>query len=121
MAGPAIGIIGGSGLYHIDGFSETAEHTPETPFGRPSDVIIGGKMTGRQVYFLARHGRGHRILPHEINHRANIFALRLLDVRWIICITAVGRLLEKYAWRHFLLSFKFITWSKARTLLPFSH
>ncbi len=86
----AIGIIGGSGLYQIEGFSGPEEQSVETPFGPPSDMIVGGKVAGRQVYFLPRHGRGHRLLPHELNHRANIYALRLLGVRWIICVTAVG-------------------------------
>jgi len=93
----AIGIIGGSGLYQIEGFDDPREHQIETPFGVPSDAIMGGKVHGRQVYFLPRHGRGHRLLPHELNHRANIYALRSLGVRWIICVTAVGSLQEKYA------------------------
>ena len=79
-----IGIIGGSGLYHMEELRERTEIQIETPFGAPSDSLIGGKVNGRQVYFLPRHGRGHRILPHELNHRANIYALRSLDVRWII-------------------------------------
>ena len=91
----AIGIIGGSGLYQIEGFSDPREHQIETPFGVPSDAIMGGEIHGRQVYFLPRHGRGHRLLPHELNHRANIYALRSLGVRWIICVTAVGSLQEK--------------------------
>ena len=117
MNEPAIGIIGGSGLYHIGGFSDLAEHKIKTPFGAPSDVIIGGKMSGRQVYFLPRHGRGHRILPHELNHRANIYALRSLDVRWIICVTAVGSLQEKYAPRDVLLPSQFFD----RTSLRATH
>src|SRR5438874_13796534 len=88
MNEPAIGIIGGSGLYQLEGFAEFAEHKIDTPFGEPSDSIVGGTMFGRSVYFLPRHGRGHRILPHELNHRANIYALRSLNVRWIICVTA---------------------------------
>jgi len=96
MSAPAIGIIGGSGLYQIEGFSEVADIVVPTPFGPPSDVIIGGTLHGRSVFFLPRHGRGHRIAPHEINHRANIWALRSLGVRWIICVTAVGSLQEKY-------------------------
>jgi len=103
----AIGIIGGSGLYHLEGFSELAEHKIETPFGAPSDAIVGGTMFGRRVYFLPRHGRGHRILPHELNHRANIYALRSLNVRWIICVTAVGALQERYAPRDVLLPSQF--------------
>ena len=85
---PAIGIIGGSGLYQMEELSETTDHKIDTPFGPPSDILIGGKVSGRQVYFLPRHGRGHRLLPHELNHRANIYALRSLNVRWIISVTA---------------------------------
>src|SRR3989475_10705135 len=92
---PAIGVIGGSGLYEIEELRDATEHNVDTPFGSPSDVLVGGKLSGRQVYFLPRHGRGHRILPHEINHRANIYALRLLNVRWIISVAAVGSLQEK--------------------------
>ena len=93
----AIGVIGGSGLYEMEGFVQGEERVVETPFGSPSDVLIGGTLGGRKAWFLPRHGRGHRILPHEINHRANIWALRSLGVRWIICVTAVGSLKEEYA------------------------
>src|SRR6201996_6038249 len=104
---PAIGVIGGSGLYQIEGFQERREHQVETPFGPPSDAIIGGEFAGRTTYFLPRHGLGHRILPHELNHRANIYALRLLGVRWIICVTAVGSLQEKYRPRDIVLPSQF--------------
>src|SRR3954469_14404204 len=104
---PAIGIIGGSGLYQMEGVENPREQQIETPFGAPSDAVIGGQMHGRQVYFLPRHGRGHRLLPHELNHRANIYALRSLNVRWIICVTAVGSLQEKYAPRDILLPSQF--------------
>src|SRR5947208_3179615 len=117
MNEPAIGIIGGSGLYQIEGFSNLAEHQIETPFGAPSDSIVGGTMFGRSVYFLPRHGRGHRILPHELNHRANIYALRSLNVRWIISVTAVGSLQEKYAPRDVLLPSQFYD----RTSLRVAH
>ena len=103
----AIGIIGGSGLYQIEGFTDPQEHQVETPFGAPSDVIVGGEVGKRPVYFLPRHGRGHRLLPHELNHRANIYALRSLGVRWIICVTAVGSLQEKYEPRDVLLPSQF--------------
>jgi 5'-methylthioadenosine phosphorylase len=103
----AIGIIGGSGLYQMKELRDPTEHKIETPFGPPSDTLIGGKLSGRQVYFLPRHGRGHRILPHEINHRANIYALRLLNVHWIISVAAVGSLQEKYAPRDVLLPSQF--------------
>ena len=107
MTAPAIGIIGGSGLYQMDGLTNVSEHVVETPFGPPSDVIFGGQLAGRQVYFLPRHARGHRILPHELNHRANIYALRSLNVRWILCVTAVGSLQEQYEPRHIVLPSQF--------------
>jgi 5'-methylthioadenosine phosphorylase len=103
----AIGIIGGSGLYRMEQLRNTTEQKIETPFGLPSDTLVGGEISGRQVYFLPRHGRGHRILPHELNHRANIYALRSLNVRWIITVTAVGSLQEKYKPRHILLPSQF--------------
>jgi 5'-methylthioadenosine phosphorylase len=104
---PAIGIIGGSGLYQMEELRDATERKIDTPFGAPSDTLIGGNVSGRQVYFLPRHGRGHRLLPHELNHRANIYALRSLNVRWIISVTAVGSLQEKYAPRDVLLPSQF--------------
>src|SRR6476660_5936934 len=104
---PAIGIIGGSGLYQMEELRDTTEHKIDTPFGPPSDVLVGGKLGERQVYFLPRHGRGHRIMPHEINHRANIYALRALGVRWILCVTAVGSLQEQYQPRQIVLPSQF--------------
>src|SRR6187455_2540713 len=104
---PAIGVIGGSGVYAIDSLKNATEHQVQTPFGPPSDVIFVGQLAGRQTYFLPRHGRGHRILPHELPHRANIWALRSLGVRWIICVTAVGSLQEKYAPEHIVLPSQF--------------
>ncbi len=82
-------------------------------------MLIGGKVSGRQVYFLPRHGRGHRILPHELNHRANIYALRSLNVRWIISVTAVGSLQEKYAPRDVLLPSQFYDRTSLRTAHTF--
>jgi len=104
---PAIGIIGGSGLYQMEQLRDATERKIGTPFGAPSDTLIGGNVSDRQVYFLPRHGRGHRLLPHELNHRANIYALRSLNVRWIISVTAVGSLQEKYAPRDILLPSQF--------------
>src|SRR5712664_2956098 len=106
-APPAIGVVGGSGLYQIEELRDTSELNIDTPFGPPSDVLVGGKLGGRQVYFLPRHGCGHRILPHEINYRANIYALRSLNVRWIISVAAVGSLQEKYAPRDVVLPSQF--------------
>jgi len=104
---PSIGIIGGSGLYDMEGVEDRTEHAVETPFGDPSDVILGGRLGDRRVFFLPRHGRGHRILPNELNHQANIWALRSLGVRWIICVTAVGSLKEEYAPRDIVLPDQF--------------
>ncbi len=106
-APPAIGVIGGSGLYEIDGFTEAEEIRVETPFGPPSDAIMRGSFAGRQVCFLPRHGRGHRLLPTELNHRANLWALRSLNVRWLIAVTAVGSLREQYHPRDIVLPDQF--------------
>ena len=116
---PAIGVIGGSGLYQMEGLEEMSEQKLDTPFGPPSDLIVGGKLSGRQIYFLPRHARGHRLLPHELNHRANIYALRSLNVRWIICVTAVGSLQEKYAPRDVLLPSQFFDRTSQRAIHTF--
>jgi len=94
---PAIGVIGGSGLYDMEGLERVELMEIQTPFGMPSDKVVSGWLGGRRVYFLPRHGLGHRLLPHEINHRANIWALRSLGVRWLISVTAVGSLREEMA------------------------
>jgi len=91
-----IGLIGGSGLYHIEGFARQKWVKVKTPFGPPSDDFLTGVLEGRDVVFLPRHGRGHRILPSELNHRANIWALKKLGVAWIISVSAVGSLQKKY-------------------------
>ena len=96
MADHRIGIIGGSGLYHIEGFKKTKWIRVKTSFGSPSDEFLTGELQGRRVVFLPRHARGHRILPSELNHRANIWALKKLEVAWIISVSAVGSLQEKY-------------------------
>jgi len=93
---PRIGIIGGSGLYHIDGFTGQKWVTVKTPFGAPSDQFLTGTLAGRAVVFLPRHARGHRIMPSELNHRANIWAMKKLGVEWIISVSAVGSLQAKY-------------------------
>lgn len=119
MNPPAIGIIGGSGLYQIEGFEETSAITITTPFGNPSDQVIGGTLYGRKIFFLPRHGRGHRIAPHEINHRANIWALRSLGVRWIIAVTAVGSLQETYHPRDVVLPDQFFDRTSRREFHTF--
>ena len=84
MTSHRIGIIGGSGLYSIEGFTRQKWVTVKTPFGDPSDAFLTGELAGREVVFLPRHGRGHRILPGELNHRANVWAMKKLGVQWII-------------------------------------
>lgn len=96
MSESRVGIIGGSGLYHIEGFTNQKWVKVKTPFGPPSDAVLTGKLSGRQVVFLPRHGRGHRILPSELNHRANIWAMKKLGVAWIVSVSAVGSLQAKY-------------------------
>ena len=115
----AIGIIGGSGLYQMEQLRDATEHKIETPFGSPSEALIGGEISGRQVYFLPRHGRGHSILPQELNHRANIFAMRSLNVRWIIAVTAVGSLQEKFKPRDILLPSQFYDRTSSRATHTF--
>jgi len=90
-----IGVIGGSGLYEMEGMTNVEEVKPDTPFGEPSDVIIIGELEGNRLAFLPRHGRGHYIMPTEVPSRANIYALKSLGVEWIISISAVGSLIEE--------------------------
>jgi 5'-methylthioadenosine phosphorylase len=92
-----LGIIGGSGLYSIEGLAEIQDVTPDTPFGAPSDAIVTGMLGEQPVAFLPRHGRGHRLSPTEVPARANIYALKSLGVEWIISVSAVGSLREDYA------------------------
>jgi 5'-methylthioadenosine phosphorylase len=96
MANYRIGIIGGSGLYSIDGFTDQKWMRIKTPFGPPSDQFLLGRLRGREVAFLPRHGRGHRLLPSELNHRANIWAMKKLGVAWILSVSAVGSLQTRY-------------------------
>src|SRR5438552_2029687 len=107
-----VGIIGGSGLYHIEGFSRQKWVKVKTPFGASSDDLLTGKLSGREVVFLPRHGRGHRILPSELNHRANIWAMKTLGVAWIISASAVGSLQAKYKPRDIVLPDQFLDRTK---------
>ena len=91
-----IGIIGGSGLYHLEGFTKQKWVSVKTPFGAPSDQFLTGDLAGRPVVFLPRHGRGHRILPSELNHRANIYGMKKLGVAWLLSVSAVGSLQLRY-------------------------
>ncbi len=89
-----IGIIGGSGLYEMEGLERVEERRVETPFGAPSDAYIIGSLAGRRVAFLARHGRSHSLMPSELNFRANIFGFKLLGAEWVISASAVGSMRE---------------------------
>jgi len=92
-----IGVIGGSGLYQMDGLQKVREIMVDTPFGQPSDFMITGALDGKEMVFLPRHGVGHRIQPTDINFRANIFAMKKLGVEWIISLSAVGSMKEEIA------------------------
>jgi 5'-methylthioadenosine phosphorylase len=117
MSNHRIGIIGGTGLYHIEGFTGQKWVKVRTPFGPPSDEFLTGRLAGRNVVFLPRHGRGHRLLPSELNHRANIWAMKMLGVAWIISASAVGSLQARYKPRDFVLIDQFID----RTKRGFEH
>jgi 5'-methylthioadenosine phosphorylase len=112
-----VGIIGGSGLYDIEGFKDGQPVAMDTPFGVPSDQFMVGELEGRRVAFLPRHGRGHRILPNELNFRANIFALKELGVERILSVSAVGSLKEQYAPLHMVIPDQFVdrTFQRAST------
>ena len=114
-----IGIIGGSGMYDIEGFA-TQKWTPvETPFGGPSDEFLIGQLCGRDVVFLPRHGRGHRLMPSELNHRANSWAMKQLGVSWIISASAVGSLQPQYAQCDIIIIDQFIDHTKQSTTHTF--
>ncbi len=108
MHSAEIGIIGGSGLYHMPGLTDITEVPVQTPFGDPSDPLILGSLEGRKVAFLARHGKGHRILPSELNFRANIYALKSLGVTSILSVSAVGSLKEEHKPTDFVIPDQFI-------------
>jgi 5'-methylthioadenosine phosphorylase len=109
-----IGIIGGSGLYAMPGLTNVREDRVETPFGDPSDAFVLGDLDGRSVAFLARHGRGHRILPSELNFRANIHAMKQLGVERILSVSAVGSLKEEHKPTDFVIPDQFIDRTFAR-------
>jgi 5'-methylthioadenosine phosphorylase len=109
-----IAIVGGSGLYSMSGFTNTREIAVKTPFGDPSDKFVVGTLQGKPVAFLARHGRGHRILPTELNFRANIYAMKLLGVERIISVSAVGSLQEDLRPGEFLVPDQFFDSTKGR-------
>jgi 5'-methylthioadenosine phosphorylase len=110
-----IGIIGGSGLYGMPGLANVREERMETPFGAPSDALMLGELEGRRVAFLARHGRGHRLLPSELPFRANIYAMKMLGVEYILSISAVGSLKEEHKPTDFVIPDQFIDRTYDRT------
>ncbi len=107
MNEPVIGVIGGSGLYEIEGLTDVKEVKLETPFGDPSDAYITGTLNGAKMVFLPRHGRGHRFLPSEVNYRANIYGMKLLGVEQIISVSAVGSMKEQIVPGHIVIPDQF--------------
>lgn len=108
MQSANIGIIGGSGLYSMPGFEAQEEVTLETPWGKPSDPYIVGTLSGKKVAFLARHGKGHRYSPSELNYRANIFGMKMLGVKHILSLSAVGSLKAEHEPLHFVIPDQFV-------------
>lgn len=109
-----IGIIGGSGLYEMDGLEVIGEEAVKTPFGDPSDRYVLGRLEGRRVAFLARHGRGHRLMPSELNFRANIFGFKVLGAEWILSASAVGSMKEEIRPLDMLIPDQFFDRTKCR-------
>ena len=107
-----IGVIGGSGLYEIEGLTDIEEVRIETPFGEPSDAYITGTLDGVKMVFLPRHGRGHRLLPSEVNYRANIYGMKKLGVERIISVSAVGSMKEEIVPGHIVIPDQFFDQTK---------
>lgn len=114
MSGIKIGIIGGSGVYKIEGIEVTKEHKVSTPFGSPSADVIEANLNGTSFYFIPRHGKGHTLTPSDVNYRANIFALKELGVEYIISVSAVGSLKEEFPPSSFVIVDQFIDWTKGK-------
>ncbi len=115
-----VGIIGGSGLYHMPGFEAHEEVVLDTPFGAPSDAYIVGTLEGRPVAFLARHSRGHRISPSELNFRANIYGMKMLGVNRILSLSAVGSMKEEHKPLDFVIPDQFFDRTRGRISTFFS-
>ncbi len=114
MVQAEIGILGGSGLYQMAGLTNVQEHLIETPYGAPSDALMTGQLDGVAVAFLARHGRGHRLIPSEVPYRANIHAMKMLGVRYLLSFSAVGSLRQEIAPLDLVLPDQFIDLTKHR-------
>src|SRR5512141_1680937 len=112
MAEQIIGVIGGSGLYEMEGMTDIAHVTVNTPFGNPSDEYITGTLEGVRMVFLPRHGKGHRLLPSEVNYRANIYGMKSLGVERIISVSAVGSMKEEIVPGHIVIPDQFIDRTK---------
>ena len=115
MSAIKVGIIGGTGLYKMEGLKKTETVTVQTPFGEPSDSYLTGELDGVPVAFLPRHGTGHRLLPHELNFRANIYGFKKLGVEWIISVSAVGSMKEAIEPLHMVLPDQFFDRTRNRT------
>ena len=111
---PFLGVIGGSGLYQITGLEEIQSLEMETPFGKPSSPVVLGRLAGKKVAFLARHGIGHVFLPSEVNYRANIFAMKMLGVERIVSISACGSLREDFSPGHIVIPDQLVDFTKKR-------
>jgi 5'-methylthioadenosine phosphorylase len=116
-----LAVIGGSGLYNFEALTDVKEYRLKTPFGDPSDAIVVGTLAGQRVGFLPRHGRGHRILPTEINVRANIYALKMLGAERILSVSACGSLREEYAPRHIVIPDQLFDRTRGRALTFFGN
>jgi 5'-methylthioadenosine phosphorylase len=116
-----LAVIGGSGLYNMDALTGVKEYQLKTPFGDPSDALVVGSLAGQRVGFLPRHGRGHRILPTEVNHRANIYALKMMGVERILSVSACGSLREEYAPRHIVIPDQLFDRTRGRALTFFGN
>jgi 5'-methylthioadenosine phosphorylase len=114
MAERTLGVIGGSGLYELDGLESVERRRVSTPFGDPSDELVIGRLGGTRLVFLPRHGRGHRLLPTELPFRANIYALKKLGAAWIVAVSAVGSLREEIAPGHVVVPDQFIDRTRGR-------
>lgn len=111
---PSIGIFGGSGLYKMEGLTDVREQVVETPFGRPSDALLVGRLGGVEVAFLARHGRSHALIPSQVPYRANVYAMKSLGVRYLISVSAVGSMREDIAPLDIVLPDQFIDMTRQR-------
>jgi 5'-methylthioadenosine phosphorylase len=114
MSGIKIAVIGGSGVYKIEGIEVVKEHKVTTPYGNPSSEIIEAKLNGASFYFLPRHGKHHTLTPSDVNYRANIFALKELGVEYLISVSAVGSLKEEFPPASFVIVDQFIDWTKGK-------